>query len=806
MEVGTIDAHSKFSLALDGRVRSANFSIYSPTLRGNETSGQEYSALLWDPRARVKWWPTTNWSEYKSALVGRYTRAVTIGAWTPSSSSGGGGNDAGRGFSLLAVPNTRRGISTQPYDTAEIFLRLVDATAGDGTSTVAYYGVESCVPAVPGGGPCAPLPGKERSIGDGGAELYAHLLAHTMAFRTRFSGTSPSMEKSGFPDGNAMRVALPGDGTEGTRLVDMARATMAASMANYIGLRPNYGDGTNYWSVAQKDRGSLSLENYALDHTLLLWGLVDDAADRVEYYLNTYVRNASGLTPNANLAGMEASLGPPGSIDLKHWEDGCVYADGLADYGRWVELYVDVARAKESRSASNGDGSKWIERTFPQIKLLAAYSQGLHVHNVTAPGKPGAGMIWGSGEHDTCHCEQNFYSTSLWAWRGWVALARFIGDTDVSVLPGAAALKASLESDATTLKHVLDVNLALDAEVIHTAGGGIFLPPWAAANMTPYTSMVERHGYAGGASYANFRYYSETLSSGGLSAELSAGLQQFRESRTGTLSGMTRFQDHLDDMPATGYARAGLTSDRVSSYLALLFGHIANYQSRGTFQATEQLSLYGDGGQRDGNFAFADSYRGLLAAGSNEIDLDFCVPSTTLVAFMLRWMLVMEGRDDDTLWLLKGTPRRFFTPSRRAWTVEETAPLNASIFVADAPTRYGDVGVTVVSIEAASTPGAIATIEATVSINLRGRGFVNSTSEVFIVALRLRDYRGMCPTGSTGTRMTAELVWSSGSAVASPAMSFDVITEMVNVTVARPKAAEGGGDALFLVRAGFKCM
>ena len=35
---------------------------------------------------------------------------------------------------------------------------------------------------------------------------------------------------------------------------------------------------------------------------------------------------------------------------------------------------------------------------------------------------------------------------------------------------------------------------------------------------------------------------------------------------------MTRYSDHLDDMPAVGYAVAALASDRVAQYLLLLYG------------------------------------------------------------------------------------------------------------------------------------------------------------------------------------------------------------------------------------------
>ena len=218
MEVGNIASHSKFSLALDGRIRSANFSIYSPTLLGNSTKGEEPSALLFDPRDVTAWWPEHNFSEYKSAIVGRYTRSVTVAAYDVPSA---------KGFSLLAVPNTRRGIDTQPYDPSEILLRVVDETGAPNSSVTSYFGVESCLPEE-----CTKPPSTARTrrvLGDGGAELYAHLLAHATTFDALFG-----------PESASMRIAIPADGTEGVRLVDMARATMAGSMANFVNLRPNY--------------------------------------------------------------------------------------------------------------------------------------------------------------------------------------------------------------------------------------------------------------------------------------------------------------------------------------------------------------------------------------------------------------------------------------------------------------------------------------------------------------------------------------------------------------------------------------
>lgn len=66
---------------------------------------------------------------------------------------------------------------------------------------------------------------------------------------------------------------------------------------------------------------------------------------------------------------------------------------------------------------------------------------------------------------------------------------------------------------------------------------------------------------------------------------------------------------------------------------------------------------------------YADSYRAMLREGSGDIDLDFCVPSTTLVAYMMKHLLVFEPRDENSLWILKGAPRRFYAPNSPAVTV-----------------------------------------------------------------------------------------------------------------------------------------
>ena len=90
---------------------------------------------------------------------------------------------------------------------------------------------------------------------------------------------------------------------------------------------------------------------------------------------------------------------------------------------------------------------------------------------------------------------------------------------------------------------------------------------------------------------SNDRYWPELLSAEMLPTDVEAAVLSFREDRCGTLSGMSTFVDHLDDMPSEGFALGNLRQDNIPQFRLQLEGHMANYQSRGTFGTTEQFSL-----------------------------------------------------------------------------------------------------------------------------------------------------------------------------------------------------------------------
>ena len=59
------------------------------------------------------------------------------------------------------------------------------------------------------------------------------------------------------------------------------------------------------------------------------------------------------------------------------------------------------------------------------------------------------------------------------------------------------------------------------------------------------------------------------LSSEFFNTDVANAINDFRESHTGTLSGMTRFIDHLDDMPAEGYAHSAIALRRGQTFYTL---------------------------------------------------------------------------------------------------------------------------------------------------------------------------------------------------------------------------------------------
>jgi hypothetical protein len=207
--------------------------------------------------------------------------------------------------------------------------------------------------------------------------------------------------------------------------------------------------------------------------------------------------------------------------------------------------------------------------------------------------------------------------------------------------------------------------------------------------MTPFKSMTAGHTEE----YSNFRFYSEMLLADVLPRELEDVLLTWHNERGGRLGGASRFANRLDDMPTAGWGYGALTNNRTEDFLTLLYGHMANYQSRGSFHSTEQLAFRGEGWYRDfahwpnpppnssGQALLKDAASVGVGYYGNENDVSFCIVSEILMARLTRWQLVFEdfyrpSAGQGAIWLARAAPKRWFAKG-------------SSFEVESAPTRYG---------------------------------------------------------------------------------------------------------------------
>ena len=293
---------------------------------------------------------------------------------------------------------------------------------------------------------------------------------------------------------------------------------------------------------------------------------------------------------------------------------GC---DSDADYGRLIGLYVQAVRYSGNLT--------WAAETLPAVHALADNVLVRRAEAVAMfpAGHPFHGMVYGSAEHDICTAPSFYFSPNVWFARGLLSLAQL--HAEYPALSRNATLEARLLPTATAWWN--DINFAANFTAVRrTDGTGLYFlhpavgsaysepdPPFEApllptqlkpveggnestcvARRTCFASMTAGvAGAAGGGSnqntnYANFRILAETLLAGVLDPQFELAIMSFREAHRGTLLGMTRFRDVLDDMPILGYGAGSLRHDRLYGFHNTLAGHSLNYISRGTYWGTEQ--------------------------------------------------------------------------------------------------------------------------------------------------------------------------------------------------------------------------
>jgi hypothetical protein len=475
-------------------------------------------------------------------------------------------------------------------------------------------------------------------------------------------------------------VNLPG--AEGKRQTDSLWGGLNAAISLYVGNASGYGDGSAYWAP----NGSLTSEVAPVVEALLSLGLRNIAKGIIAFYFDYFIRD-DGSLPEC---------------------DDCAsggFGDAIADYGEMIEIFCRLARA-----LIDFDGDvPWVSSYLPAFARLSNHTLRLrqNASAIGAPsGEPSHGLVFGSPEHDTCREPDYYYHNNLWLLRGISEAADLLSDVGGDAF---APLAHSLAAEVPL--YAADIHSSLSLVTIDLGSGLLWIPPIATTSLPAFETMTESIL----ASYSNFRYYPEIVSSGMLDDATISGLLAFRDARGGVMSGNTRFEGHLDNMPAYGYARAALrlmdvpTSTAASRFWLLVYGHMANYMSRGTFSASEQLPFYSDslGMWRDYLWEYLEG------------GIDQCVPSLILSSLMTRWALVFEWRGEKKLWLARGAPRRWYNASEGGFSVKQM------------PTEFGTVSYNLTTTVAGVLTGSV-------WFTTPPFGEMSGNTETLILVIRLR--------------------------------------------------------------------
>lgn len=312
------------------------------------------------------------------------------------------------------------------------------------------------------------------------------------------------------------------------------RIGLAHIDATFDGDHPRYGVGV----YQRPEHEGFPPTIIATIDALSAWGLNQRAAALFRYWLVNFVR-----------------------------EDGTInyYGPSISEYGQLLH----TARLLEERAGTDGwwhDGFRPLDRIAEQLLSLRA-----------SAGEDG--LIAGVPEADTRKQVSKYFHNNEWVVKG---------------LRSWASLCARQNADATTRPDVVAaIAKALAEDTLRAIGATWPADPndwW----LSPRVEPTERPSRATGtrdASYTNYRYWPELLSSDLLSPSLANRIVDARLTAGGQFCGMTRFEGHLDDWPLAEHLNGLWRLGRKDDFLLSLYGHVAYHQADGHLTAYEQVTF-----------------------------------------------------------------------------------------------------------------------------------------------------------------------------------------------------------------------
>lgn len=300
--------------------------------------------------------------------------------------------------------------------------------------------------------------------------------------------------------------------------------------------------------------------------------------DRPKYGVGTYAGDMHDGFPPTIIAAVDAlstwGLNERAAGLFGYWLGHFVRADGTIDYyGPSICEYGQLLHTAALLAERAGTGQWWADGFAPLDRIAE------HLLQLRRAAEAGDGLISGAPEADTRKDVGKYFHNNAWVVKGlrsWANLcARHQAAPTTTVATVRRIAKALAQDTYEAIVRTWPINPT-----------DWWLPAQIKTSERPtcLTGSTE-------ASYTNYRYWPELLSSGLLPAPMAHRLVAARLSGGGQFCGMTRFADHLDDWPLADYLYGLWSLERRNDFLLSLYGHVAYHQAAGHLTAYEQVSF-----------------------------------------------------------------------------------------------------------------------------------------------------------------------------------------------------------------------
>jgi hypothetical protein len=421
------------------------------------------------------------------------------------------------------------------------------------------------------------------------------------------------------PADGRMQVTLPDKHLQNLAMFSLERvlATRVQGFPKYGVVETNYG-GSEHDGFPD----TFTVETAAF----IDWGRLDRAAGNIDNYFGKFVRD-------------------DGSIVYRGPETG--------QFGRMLTVLAQYVNA-------GGDPALLLKHRA-RIDGLTKVLLSMRAKALNLPADdPAHGLLVGWSEADAVLDEdpqrymQPYYSNSTEASRGFRDLGRVWRKLGQARSDGALASWGDwLVSESEALRKDL---VASYARSMLDDGGESVLPAIAGVRQ-PFHIAAARDRLD--PQHRSYRAYMEMLYSGSLTREQVGGIVSHRARHHDILLGIPTAYGYdtgeVAGFLAYGHGYGLVQHDYIREALLLTYSLAAHQYTRGTWLAPETRQVI-----RDTDAA------------------PYCTPAQLAVPMMLRWLLVFEDPNSETLWLGKGIPRDWLLDGQK-------------VSVVRAPTRWGRV-------------------------------------------------------------------------------------------------------------------